>query len=372
MHFFFDTKALFTSFVIGIFLFSSCETDIDIISDEGDVPVVYGLLNPDLETQYIKVNKTYAGEEDAAVLAQDPANLNYPEGTLNVMLQAYEGSRSVGDPLLAKRTENQVVKDKGYFASSSNILYAFDTKGANVLSKDTGITYRLTITNSSTGERLTSETKIVSDFSRAFLTTPRSSPTLADLSFANGKGGFLNYDFAWTTIKHAKRYELTMIIRYREVEINGGVDTSDFITLEFPIGAASSVTTLGGEKLSIPFKGETFYRRLNEYFTKKEEKRRLIESIDFRFVVGGQEINTYVLVNQPSLGIVQEKPEYSNITNGLGIFSTRREFYFPGYFLDDKSVNELVGKGSGTGSYTREVGLIICMRLKNSASYTCN
>ncbi len=42
--------------------------------------------------------------------------------------------------------------------------------------------------------------------------------------------------------------------------------------------------------------------------------------------MGTTELDTYVSVNQPSIGLIQEKPIYTNITGGLGIFAGRSTF----------------------------------------------
>ena len=39
--------------------------------------------------------------------------------------------------------------------------------------------------------------------------------------------------------------------------------------------------------------------------------------------VGTTDLETYINVNQPITGIVQERPQFSNINNGTGIFSSR-------------------------------------------------
>jgi hypothetical protein len=37
----------------------------------------------------------------------------------------------------------------------------------------------------------------------------------------------------------------------------------------------------------------------------------------------GDDIYTYINVNEPSIGIVQKKPEFTNVVNGIGVFSSR-------------------------------------------------
>jgi len=56
--------------------------------------------------------------------------------------------------------------------------------------------------------------------------------------------------------------------------------------------------------------------------------------------VGTQELQTYINVNQPYSSIVQERPSYSNINNGIGLFSSRFTYLVEG-----------IGLTNGTRSY---------------------
>jgi hypothetical protein len=56
---------------------------------------------------------------------------------------------------------------------------------------------------------------------------------------------------------------------------------------------------------------------------------------------GGEDLFTYVEVNQPSIGIVQKKPEFSNIDNGLGIFSSMNIKAFDHVTIDDPMMTRL-------------------------------
>ena len=46
-------------------------------------------------------------------------------------------------------------------------------------------------------------------------------------------------------------------------------------------------------------------------------------SIDIIMTVGTPELNTYIKVNEPITGIVQHRPAYTNINDGIGLFSSR-------------------------------------------------
>jgi len=45
--------------------------------------------------------------------------------------------------------------------------------------------------------------------------------------------------------------------------------------------------------------------------------------VDYIFSVAAEDLNTYMEVSEPSLSIVQERPSFSNIYNGIGLFSSR-------------------------------------------------
>jgi hypothetical protein len=52
-------------------------------------------------------------------------------------------------------------------------------------------------------------------------------------------------------------------------------------------------------------------------------KERYTNDVDFIISVAAADLNTYMEVNEPSNSIIQERPEYTNIDNGTGIFSSR-------------------------------------------------
>ena len=42
--------------------------------------------------------------------------------------------------------------------------------------------------------------------------------------------------------------------------------------------------------------------------------------LDVTLMAAGQNLSTYILLNQNSNSIVEDRPEYSNIDNGIGVF----------------------------------------------------
>jgi hypothetical protein len=84
-----------------------------------------------------------------------------------------------------------------------------------------------------------------------------------------------------------------------------------------------------GEEVESYYTGSSFYAALEEnviYDDPAVEEKvtdRFTGKVEFIVEAGGTELNTYMEVNEPSSSIIQDRPEYSNIENGIGIFSCR-------------------------------------------------
>ena len=79
-----------------------------------------------------------------------------------------------------------------------------------------------------------------------------------------------------------------------------------------------------GSPLSSVLKGESFVntleREITNYSTLKE---RELDHVKLLFSVGSEDLYTYISINQPFEGIVQERPIFTNINNGIGLFGSR-------------------------------------------------
>ena len=57
--------------------------------------------------------------------------------------------------------------------------------------------------------------------------------------------------------------------------------------------------------------------------------------------VGSEDLETYINVNKPITGIVQERLKFTNINNGIGLFSSRFNKYRFAYDLTSSTFNIL-------------------------------
>lgn len=93
---------------------------------------------------------------------------------------------------------------------------------------------------------------------------------------------------------------------------------------------------------SITFDPNAFYQNLaNVIHFDPNVSARQSDYIEFVVFAGGEELQTYMAVNGPSNSLVQEKPLYTNINNGLGVFSARYQKIKSNLTLTPQTVDTL-------------------------------
>ncbi len=311
--------------LIIILFFFSCETDFDVNAEWDEVTVVYALIDPNNEDQFIKINKAFLGQGDAFEMASIADSTNYDPSNLLVKIHKlkempFNTFDSIGDPKIL----NYIIleKDTGLFSYDNNIIYTFnDTTNSYFNSSDL---YALEIRNLKTGNIVTSQTKVIDFFSFQSLNTSFAwsffNPDTQDTS------KFLQKTLKWDPVTNGEIYQLDVIINYRE---NGNIK---HLLWRQPIKNNSNT------QMTQTLKGEQFFQFLINNLNNNTSK----QFIDLNLVmsVGTQDLKTYIDVNQPYSGIVQERPNFSNIENGIGLFSSR--FIYDdtkGIRLNDNTLN---------------------------------
>jgi hypothetical protein len=302
-------------FILVVFctslLFDSCSTDFDINAEPKDITVVYGLLNQAETAQYIKITKAYLGDEDALVMAQNPENSSYGDN-LSVSLEEWKNGIKNTTYYFSKTTITD--KESGIFYFPNQDVYI-----ANIPLLKNDCIYKLFITNNLTGKLISSETTLVNEA----LFKLKIPMTGANIGFVNNDGEYVASEVKWITAKNGRLYEPVFRFHYSDSNITTQVrDTTKYV--DWILGSSKSNKLDGNEELSIAYDGESFFRILQGRIPLEPNliKRRAIR-VELIMSMGGDELSTYIDVNKPSSSIVQERPAYSNISNGIGIFSAR-------------------------------------------------
>lgn len=307
-------------------LLFSCETDFDVNANWKDVTIVYGLIDPNNEDQLIKINKAYLGQGDAIQMASISDSTNYDPSNLIVKIhrvreQVFNTYDTLSTVVL---TDTVLDKDDGLFSTDDNIIYTFKKPSSFY---NTNSIYVLEILNLSSGQKVTSETEIINSFSFESL-NPSFEWGLYNGELADSLR-FRTKNIEWQNSKNGVIYQLDILINYLESGIVNSLSWSQPI-VEYSSG-----------NMSLKIKGDQFFQFLENNLDNNTTKQFL--NLDLVMTIGAQDLKTYIDVNQPFSGIVQERPVFSNIDNGVGLFSSRYTYDdIKGIELTNSTLNYMI------------------------------
>lgn len=319
----------------------SCSNELEVNADWKEIGIAYCLLDKRDSVQYVKLNKAYLNNETNALdLAQVEDSIFFDDNDIIVEI----GVNNNYTQLERIRIND---KDDGIFASPGAYIYKTPS-GFEII--DSRI-YKLRIRNTRTGYEMLSSTSILKD---GVILDPFSNSNQINFARCNNDETitYITRSMKIQSGREAKFYDLDIIFHYKEVNTKT-LDTTDK-TVDWSRGRLlKTSSTLGGQEISATYSGEDFYKLLAEKIEKPSDGiERIIGKVDFQYSSGGQEIYDYINVNRPSIGIVQKKPEYTNIENGLGIFSSRTVQVLP-LDLDKCSKEQII-----QGAYTFDLGFV--------------
>src|SRR3989337_83336 len=114
-------KIFVYSLLIFSLLFGSCKNDLDVLAPYEEQIVAYCLLNPLDTVQYVKVTKSFLGDVDAFLMANQFDSVNFGANELTVSLEKMNGDQVLQTiPLFIDST---LPRDSGIFSFPKQYLY---------------------------------------------------------------------------------------------------------------------------------------------------------------------------------------------------------------------------------------------------------
>lgn len=296
-------------FSLSLF-FVSCETDFDVITDYKEVAVVYGILNQNDSVHYFRISKAFLGKGNALEYAKIADSSSYG-ADINVVLRDSAQNGVVKD--IVFDTVTLFNKQTGVFYAPGQLFYV----GKCNLDKEH--IYKLIITNKKTGNIVTSETNLIGDF---YFTKPSSSSKSLSLKRSITTANKIE----WANALNGRKYQ--MVIHFFYKELYGINDTLlKSVTWTFPAVNASKTNGTGSTQVS--FLNEEFYKicetKIPYTDITQEQKvlKRYAAFCKMEMTVVDNNFATYLDVNGSSTGLTMEKLQFTNITNGYGLFASR-------------------------------------------------
>ena len=322
-------------------LFHGCKSDLDVLAPYKEITVVYGLLDRTDDTLWLKINKAFLGDGNALEFAQIPDSNEYANEQFSGVIEQLDDQGAV---LNTYPIQNTIVnRPVGIFNGPQHKMY-YILAGAGL---NDDFRYRLKAT--AKGNVIEASTPLVNDFS---IYNPTQNPNTL-INFKTS-GGYVPYEVKWDVARNGKRYEVSYRFHYDEIRTDNSVQSKSFTTT---IGTLISSGPVG-EQVSVSLNGELFYQGVaNNVQPDPNVVKRVFQGIDLLWAVAGPDLHTYLQLASPISGIVEERPDYTNISGGYGLFSSRLfkvapaggDSYLTRKRLNDLSTIELI-QGQYTGN----------------------
>lgn len=302
---------IFLTIIFSVFALNSCDDSFSIFSEDGkEVTVVYGYLDVEADTNYLKITKSFTGS--AVELAPDYSANNY-DYKLDVKLIGKFASApsAVRTVTLDTTSVFKPYDPEGLFYSGVNqVLYYTAEK---LLENQE---YQLVITRND-GEVITSKVKTICG---ATVKKPMNN-----ISFELPNTNKIEWR-SNTFNQLAAYYEVVGYFHYKQID-PGQTDTT-YHKMRWYMGSGTGVEMYNSSTLNmfVNYTPNSFYTKLaadaNIANNTSTYTQRFVDCFEIVITSTGDELYNYILI-QNSGSAIMDTPEYTNIENGLGIFSSR-------------------------------------------------
>lgn len=301
--------------ILCVFTFSSCSNEIDVLADYEESASIYALLDPNYGIQFVKINKVFVNPNTKASDVARISDSLYFDTIAPYLLELGSGKK------IPLTKANILLKDSGYFANSPNYLYV-TTERISANQK-----YRVELILPKSGKLLSAETDIVGT---TILTQPVSMFSMSRV-FSVLPGGSVPVEFRCPV--NGKIYDAFFYFNY--IEVNK-LDTNIKVKKTIPwkiVRSYRSSTNLGNEYVIQRIPGVLFYDLLKANIQVNPDVIRRFTTCEIELIAGNLTLDTYIQPSTPSIGIVQKQTDYTNVSNGVGLFGSRNTLY-----IDEVSV----------------------------------
>jgi hypothetical protein len=315
-------RSLFPIVALLVLGLSSCNEDIDFAGSASEAPVLYSI-------HYVKLTRAFAGNNNAIEVAQIADSSYYTN--VSIKVEQWAGTDKLDEWTLSDTVITG--KDPGAFYSPDQKLYYFKEKNLKYDSlivtpngsKNVVLTYKL-IANINDGEgfTVTAETNLVNG---GAITSPSN---LGAYNFVSVSNGVTNYMQQLIRVNPGTAEIVETRLKVYFDEYFAGVPVEKSFTWKLGNMTSESFTSLGA---SFKANGETFYTLIKQNATNDPTiTKRVLKKIRLYATCGTNDLSKYIIVNQPSSSIAQNKPTFTNLSTSdgrpvIGIFSARNTVF---------------------------------------------
>jgi hypothetical protein len=316
------TLVYITFISVSALFVASCTTDFELNAEYDEIPVIFGILDQSVDTQFVKINKSFIGNgNNTSYAAINDSSLysnvigRVEEYVDNVLTETFQ---------LEEMWVNNL--DEGIFYTDSQKVYFFVPTSLTEPYLNEDAIYKLIVDVSEEAQPIEAETNLIkgSELNWDLLTSNGAAYNgivFADASTLS-QNDYLTSSPKCTPGGNADKYEFKLRLHFTEVTF-AGVSTEKYV--EWNLG---EVTVISGN-LKKEISGEAFYsaisNKLSNYSYEADVEKRVIgkDNIEIIVTAANENLSLFIGINEPSTGVVTEQPVFTNVEGGVGIFASR-------------------------------------------------
>ena len=330
--------------------FCSCSTDVELYAEYKDVPVVYCLLNPRVDTNYVKITRAFCGTNEDPINANEVALIydssNYP-GKLDARIIELESRNgSSYEPtgrVIVLDTMTIHNKQEGSFYAPDQLVY-YTVEPFNAGDEGTHYKYRLMVIKPD-GDTLTALTGLVGNEEFEIITN--------GFSFEEQETDAMN-KIMFRADGVAALYEVSLQFNYRE-QLEGHQMRCKNVNRSFGVRTIDEFQKVEGSENAyfLGFSANWLFNALANAIggdtvidANHPNVVRYFDNLEVSINAAGEDLYYFYLVTQSNqnnlAGFISD---YSNITGGQGLFSSRTQIK-KNCRLSSRTLRSLYGKSS--------------------------
>ncbi len=330
--------------------FCSCSTDVELYAEYKDVPVVYCLLNPRVDTNYVKITRAFCGTNEDPINANEVALIydssNYPCKLDARIIELESRNGSSYEPtgrVIVLDTMTIHNKEEGTFYAPDQLVY-YTVEPFNAGTEGTHYKYRLMVIKPD-GDTLTALTGLVGNEEFEIITN--------GFSFEEQETDAMNR-IMFRADGVAALYEVSVQFNYRE-QLEGHQMRCKNVNRSFGVRSIEEFQKVEGSENAyfLGFSANWLFNALANAIggdtvvdANHPNVVRYFDNFEVSINAAGEDLYYFYLVTQANqsnmAGFISD---YSNITGGRGLFSSRTQIK-KNCRLSSRTLRSLYGKSS--------------------------
>jgi hypothetical protein len=327
-------KKLIPAILILALAVSGCSTKFNVAAPYKNITVVYGLLDEIDTAHYIRIQKAFLDDSKSALaMAQVPDSNFY--SNLNVKIERIDAfnSGTIFDTIhlnLVDLNQEGYPKQSGVFFNSPNYAYKFKSVLVPYY------TYRLVITNKTTGQSDSSETAIIDDNNTSSFSVPVIDDIVYNLNGLDFSSSYNNFNLIATYNDPVANFSFEnqstpiaisqLIIRFNWLDSNTLTHAVSGHSYDYNAGYT---TPTGGSSFTFQIANTSLYSAVASGLgTAPANTQRFLEKCDIFVYLGTFDFSNYqqtTSIQGTGLTANEIEPIYTNIkgANALGLYTSR-------------------------------------------------